>query len=117
MEERAVIETHHERVDGAGYPAALSGTDIPLEARVVAVADVWDALTSDRSYRRGWGAAQALAHIEAGRGTHFDPRVVDALVRVVVRHGVASPSAPGLAEEAWAAAQSCHEIDSAPAAA
>ena len=49
-----VILHHHERIDGGGYPGGLSGTDIPLEARVVAVADVWDALTSDRAYRKGW---------------------------------------------------------------
>ena len=71
---------------------------------------MWDALTSDRAYRPGWSPERALAHIEAGRGTHFDPRVVSALVRVVVRHGVTAPSAAGQAEVAWAAAQTCHEI-------
>jgi HD-GYP domain-containing protein (c-di-GMP phosphodiesterase class II) len=106
-----VILHHHERLDGQGYPAGLSGTAIPLEARVVAVADVWDALTSDRAYRAGWDPAHALAHIEAGRGTHFDPAVVDALVRVMFNRGVSTTSDPGVAEEAWSAAQTCHEID------
>lgn len=106
-----VILHHHERVDGKGYPAGLAGSAVPLEARVVAVADVWDALTSDRAYRAGWQPAQALAHIEAGRGTHFDPFVVDALVRVVLNRGLTLSDEPGFAEEAWAAAQTCHEID------
>jgi HD-GYP domain-containing protein (c-di-GMP phosphodiesterase class II) len=106
-----VILHHHERLDGLGYPKGLSGTAIPLEARVVAVADVWDALTSDRAYRPGWDPAHALAHIEAGRGTHFDPIVVDALVRVMFNRGVSTTSDPGVAEEAWSAAQTCHEID------
>ncbi len=78
-----VILHHHERIDGLGYPSGLEGTDIPLEARVVAVADVWDALTSDRAYRKGWSPEMALAHIRDGAGTHFDPHVVDALVRLV----------------------------------
>jgi HD-GYP domain-containing protein (c-di-GMP phosphodiesterase class II) len=106
-----VILHHHERVDGKGYPAGLAGSAVPLEARVVAVADVWDALTSDRAYRPGWEPAEALAHIEAGRGTHFDPNVVDALVRVVLNRGLTMSDEPGIADEAWAAAQTCHEID------
>ena len=106
-----VILHHHERIDGKGYPAGLTGSAVPLEARVVAVADVWDALTSDRAYRPGWEHSQALAHIEAGRGTHFDALVVDALVRVLLNRGVTVTSEPGIAEEAWSAAQTCHEID------
>jgi HD-GYP domain-containing protein (c-di-GMP phosphodiesterase class II) len=106
-----VILHHHERMDGQGYPAGLCGTAIPLEARVVSVADVWDALTSNRAYRAGWEPAQALAHIEAGRGTHFDTFVVDALVRVILNRGIPTASEPGIAEEAWSAAQTCHEID------
>ena len=109
-----VILHHHERVDGDGYPDGLSGAAIPLEARVVAVADVWDALTSDRSYRKGWDPAEALAHIDAGRGTHFDPEVVDALVEVLGERGVGRPHEPGDAGFAWQAAQTCHEIDHAP---
>lgn len=106
-----VILHHHERLDGHGYPGGLAGAAIPIEARVVAVADVWDALTSDRAYRAGWEPAQALAHIEAGRGTHFDPVVVDALVRIVLNRGLTTTSVPGIADEAWSAAQTCHEID------
>ena len=106
-----VILHHHERLDGMGYPSGLCGSAIPLEARVVAVADVWDALTSDRAYRHGWDPAHALAHIEAGRGTHFDPIVVDALAQVMSNRGLPTTSDPGIADEAWSAAQTCHEID------
>ena len=109
-----VILSHHERWDGMGYPAGLAGTAVPLEARVVAVADVWDALTSDRAYRPGWDPAHALAHITAGRGTHFDPAVVDALIRVVFDRGLPTTNEPGTAEVAWSAAQTCHEIDHQP---
>ena len=106
-----VILHHHERVDGTGYPAGLAGTAIPLEARVVAVADVWDALTSDRAYRPGWAPAKALAHIRAGVGTHFDGAAVDALTRVVVGWGVRDTVREGAAEVAWEAAETCHELD------
>jgi HD-GYP domain-containing protein (c-di-GMP phosphodiesterase class II) len=132
-EERAVIETHpqlgydivapvavlreslpailhhHERVDGQGYPAGLRGADVPFVARVVAVADVWDALTSDRSYRPGWAPADALAHIEAGAGAHFDRRVVDALVSLAADWGYIA-AGDGDADEAWEAAERCHEL-------
>ena len=69
---------HHERYDGSGYPEGLAGEDIPLAARIVAVADVYDALISERSYKPSWEPAAAAALIIAGRGTLFDPRVVDA---------------------------------------
>ncbi|MET0727658.1 MAG: HD-GYP domain-containing protein [Acidimicrobiales bacterium] len=106
-----VILHHHERYDGGGYPHGLTGAAIPLEARVVMVADVWDALTSDRAYRRGWGSTQALAHIEAGRGTHFDPSVVDAMVDLAAEWGIGRDDRPGSAEAGWAAAQSCHHVE------
>jgi HD-GYP domain-containing protein (c-di-GMP phosphodiesterase class II) len=106
-----VILHHHERMDGGGYPSGLTGTAVPLEARVVTVADVWDALTSERSYRSGWEPAHALAHIRAGRTTHFDPRVVDALVRVLFNRGLPTTSDLGTADEAWAAAENCHQLD------
>jgi putative two-component system response regulator len=67
---------HHERWDGAGYPRGLAGEQIPLAARIFAVADVWDALTSDRPYRRAMPLEAALAVIRDGAGTQFDPRVV-----------------------------------------
>ncbi len=70
--------THHERWDGEGYPLKLSGEAIPEAARIVAVADVLDALTHKRPYKRAWSVEEALAEVERGRGSHFDPRVVDA---------------------------------------
>ena len=106
-----VILHHHERVDGNGYPNGLVGDGIPLEARVVAVADVWDALTSDRAYRRGWAPDMALAHILDGSGTHFDPIVVRAFTRLVGRWGVRSGQPGGAATIAWQAAETCHQVD------
>jgi response regulator RpfG family c-di-GMP phosphodiesterase len=73
---------HHERWDGSGYPEGLAGDAIPLEARLFAVADVFDALTSDRRYRRAWSVDQALTYIEAGAGSSFDPEVVRAFLDV-----------------------------------
>jgi putative two-component system response regulator len=75
--------THHERWDGAGYPRGLSGDQIPLAGRVVAVADVFDALTHERSYKDAWSVSTALAEIVGLSGKQFDPEAVAALVRVV----------------------------------
>ncbi len=72
--------THHERWDGSGYPRGLHGEEIPLEGRIVAVADVFDAMTSDRPYRSALSTSDARAHIAAGRGTAYDPQVVDAFL-------------------------------------
>lgn len=76
---------HHERWDGTGYPEGLAGTDIPLAARLFAIVDQWEALTSDRPYRRAWQPAEALAYLHANSGKIFDPAVVDAFVRVLDR--------------------------------
>ena len=70
--------SHHERWDGTGYPDRLSGTDIPVEARVVAIADVFDALCSERPYKQAWPLDKAYAEILACSGTHFDPACVEA---------------------------------------
>jgi GAF domain-containing protein len=75
-----IVRSHHERWDGRGYPDGLAGTQIAREARVVAVADVFDALTSDRPYRRGLPPAQAFAEIERCAGTQFDPACVQAFL-------------------------------------
>ena len=74
--------THHERVDGTGYPRGLAGDEIPLEGRIVAVVDVYDALTSDRPYRAALTPAEALAVLRQGRATSFDPEVLDAFLDV-----------------------------------
>jgi HD-GYP domain-containing protein (c-di-GMP phosphodiesterase class II) len=71
------VLSHHERWDGTGYPRRLRGTRIPLEARVVAIADTFDAVTHNRRYRAGTGVGEALRVIEAGSGTQFDPSLVD----------------------------------------
>ncbi len=70
--------THHERWDGTGYLDGLAGEAIPVAGRIVAVADVFDALTHDRPYKRAWALEDAVAEIERLSGQHFDPRVVDA---------------------------------------
>lgn len=71
---------HHERFDGDGYPNRLKGAAIPLPARIVAVADVFDALTSKRSYKPAWSVSDALAYLAGERGRHFDPECVDAFL-------------------------------------
>jgi putative two-component system response regulator len=68
---------HHERWDGTGYPRQLKGEQIPLSARLFALADVWDALTSDRPYRKAWTEEKALDYILTNKGKHFDPQVVE----------------------------------------
>jgi ribonuclease P protein subunit RPR2 len=77
-EARQVVRSHHERWDGKGYPDGLKGEEIPLSARVFAVADVLDALTSERPYRPASPFRQAREMIVAESGTHFDPLVIDA---------------------------------------
>jgi putative two-component system response regulator len=69
----AIVGGHHEKWDGSGYPAGLTGADIPIEARIVAVADVFDALCSERPYKPAWPMERAVEEIQAGSGTHFDP--------------------------------------------
>ena len=71
---------HHEKWNGAGYPCGLKGEDIPLSARIMAVADVFDALVSKRSYKDGFPFEKAMDIIQAGKGSHFDPQIVDAFV-------------------------------------
>jgi HD-GYP domain-containing protein (c-di-GMP phosphodiesterase class II) len=67
---------HHEKWDGTGYPRGLKGEQIPLEARLFAVVDVWDAVTSDRPYRQAWSREQAIQYIKDQSGKYFDPNVV-----------------------------------------
>jgi HD-GYP domain-containing protein (c-di-GMP phosphodiesterase class II) len=81
-EELGIIRSHHEKWDGSGYPDGLKGEQIPLLARIVAVADVYDALTSNRSYRQAWSHSQAVQFLNEHKGSHFDPACVEAWVRV-----------------------------------
>lgn len=78
---RNIAASHHERWDGAGYPDGRRGLEIPLEARIISVADVYDALTSKRVYKPAMPHAEAVPIIVAGRGTQFDPQVVDAMLQ------------------------------------
>jgi putative nucleotidyltransferase with HDIG domain len=77
------VGTHHERIDGKGYPVGLTGIEIPLEARILAVADAYEAMISDRCYRPGMPEDEARAELLRGAGTQFDPDVVDAFLRAV----------------------------------
>lgn len=77
-----VIRAHHERWDGRGYPAGLSGSQIPVSARIVAIADVFEALTSERPYRQPLNAQQAMLYVRRGAGTQFDPTLVALFERV-----------------------------------
>jgi putative two-component system response regulator len=87
-----VAWTHHERWDGTGYPRGLAGDEIPLPGRIVAVADVFDALTNDRSYRAAWTRTDALAYLQLERGNAFDRAVVEAFAHTLKqsRHLVAA---------------------------
>jgi putative nucleotidyltransferase with HDIG domain len=78
-----IIRHHHERWDGTGYPAALSGEEIPLEASIVGLADAWDAMTTARPYHRALTLEEAMREIRQGRGTQFAPAVVDAFLAVM----------------------------------
>ena len=75
--------THHEKWDGSGYPRSLAGADIPLFGRICAVCDVFDALTSERPYKRAWTVDDAMAEIHKGRGRHFDPVLVDVFTGIL----------------------------------
>ena len=76
-----IAKGHHEKWDGTGYPKGLSGTDIPLSARIMAIVDVYDALRSKRSYKDSFSHEKSIAIIQEGRGTHFDPLLVDIFVK------------------------------------
>lgn len=78
-----IIEQHHERLNGTGYPYGLKGDEIMLEARIIAVADSYDAMTSDRPYRKGMEPALAVKELISMEGTHYDKNVVDALIEIL----------------------------------
>jgi HD-GYP domain-containing protein (c-di-GMP phosphodiesterase class II) len=96
-----IVRHHHERFDGDGYPDRLAGARIPFLARVLAVADVYDALVSDRPYRAGWVPDAAISHISERAGSHFDPDVVKAFLDLVDG-------------EQWAAATGADPLESSP---
>ena len=82
-----VILHHHERFDGTGYPHGLSGDDIPVGARILLVADAFDAMTEDRPYRKAMPVDDAIAELKRFSGTQLDPTVVDAFLAVLKRTG------------------------------
>lgn len=73
---RVIALSHHEKWDGSGYPAGLAGEQIPLVGRIVAIADVFDALTTSRPYKKAWSIGEAFEHLQKGAGQHFDPDLV-----------------------------------------
>ncbi len=75
-----IARSHHEKFDGSGYPQGLKGADIPLSGRIVAVADVFDALTSERPYKAAWSVEDSVAYLQDQKGRHFDPQCVDAFL-------------------------------------
>lgn len=80
---RMIIRSHHERYDGTGYPDGLTGEEIPLGGRILAIADSYDAMTSSRSYRDAMNPAEALAKIQAGASTQFDPALATTFVKII----------------------------------
>ncbi|GGU11447.1 HD-GYP domain-containing protein (c-di-GMP phosphodiesterase class II) [Actinomadura citrea] len=83
----AGILHHHEKFNGCGYPMGLAGHDIPKVARVIAVADAFDAMTTARSYRRARSLNEAMQELRRGAGTYFDPDMVNAFLNVLTSHG------------------------------
>ena len=76
---------HHEKWEGSGYPRGCKGDEIPLVARIFAIVDAWDALRSDRPYRKAWDTERSYRHVQGLAGKHFDPQVVSVFLKVVER--------------------------------
>lgn len=95
--------THHERWDGSGYPQGTSGEDIPIEGRIVAIADVFDALTNERPYKKAWPVEDAIAEITNQKGRHFDPNLVE-IFSTISREELLSGSAAELPPNGFAPA-------------
>ena len=97
------IRHHHERIDGAGYPDGLAGDDIPLESRMILVADAFEAMTSDRPYRMAPGQSYAIDELRRHSGTQFDPTIVDALIRCLDNTGGSTDQRGTLTGTTWSA--------------
>lgn len=80
---KSIALTHHEKFDGSGYPKGLVGENIPLEGRIIAIADVFDALTTVRPYKKAWEVEDALSYLQKEAGTHFDPKLVKEFLNVI----------------------------------
>ena len=94
-EEAHWVRHHHERFDGSGYPDALAGDDIPIESRIILVADAFEAMTSDRPYRKAPGMEFAVGELQRHAGSQFDPQVVTALCRALDREAALVPTPRG----------------------
>ncbi|MEA1989192.1 MAG: HD domain-containing phosphohydrolase, partial [Pseudomonadota bacterium] len=79
---KTIAEFHHEKMDGTGYPHGIKGEEIPIEARIASICDVFDALISDRPYKAAWSNEKALAYIIEHSGTHFDTELVNAFMKI-----------------------------------
>lgn len=80
-----IIKYHHENWDGTGYPMGLKGEEIPLEARVISIVDVYDALVSDRAYKKAWTKEEALSYLKEQKGTKFDPHLVEVFIEKIIQ--------------------------------
>jgi putative nucleotidyltransferase with HDIG domain len=89
-----IVRSHHERWDGRGYPDGLSGADIPLESRIIACCDAWNAMRTDRAYRPAMSRKAAIHELREHSGSQFDPEIVEALLDVVGRPAPAAPNGP-----------------------
>ncbi|MGG2973596.1 HD domain-containing phosphohydrolase [Geobacillus stearothermophilus] len=89
----ASIRSHHERIDGKGYPDGVAGDDIPLFGKIIAVADAFDAMTSDRPYRKGMDIRQAADILRKGKGTQWDSELVDLFLKHLQEEKLLSTSA------------------------
>ncbi|MEU7826249.1 HD domain-containing phosphohydrolase [Catellatospora sp. NPDC049133] len=87
-----LVAAHHERYDGGGYPCGLAGAEIPIEARIISVCDAWATMRVDRPYARALGVTQAREELESGRGTQFDPAVVDAFLHLAEEGVIDGPA-------------------------
>ena len=96
-----IARTHHERWDGSGYPEGLERDEIPFAGRICAICDVFDALTTERPYKRAWSVADAVAEIGRGRGTQFDPDLVDAFLRIAPELLAAEPEPRDIGSPPW----------------
>jgi len=79
---KEIADTHHEKWNGEGYPKGLQGNEIPISGRLMAVADVYDALISKRIYKKAFSHQEAMEILKQGKGTHFDPDIINALVEI-----------------------------------
>jgi HD-GYP domain-containing protein (c-di-GMP phosphodiesterase class II) len=83
-----IAVTHHEKWDGSGYPRGLQGEEIPLGARIFAIIDVWDALSSERPYKKAWPQAQVLEYLRSQSGKHFDPRILNVFLEMIEKGAI-----------------------------